>query len=678
MLTILNFLVCTRNLWSVKMSNGNYDLSYNNNTILDKNCPEYYLESEGTHISLCNSEVYSKYTLHNKVQYTNFTEQTIEYNPVDSILPTVNLTFNFLHEQNNSVLIKLYFNDTIKTNYISPMKNGKLLPVFDEPRVLNVPQDNDLQSFYTNFKLSPITKGTSSYVTTIYDGLGISNNGLVIGFLEHNIWKTGVEYDYYNINAVCGINGKLLTRDSIPHGMVNLTETPTLFISFNNDWRDGMEQYADMVMDYSPYKANTSLLPISGWNSWALAIDHIGMPTEERLMSASNVLHNLSNFGFGDKQYINRDAIYDLSNNKTNNWTNYVISNNQSAGTYTSPIVLYKPTGGNYINCKRDFCNSSTPNCWLYTDIIVKDKYDNPIRSLAWNKLSNKGVLDITHPASICIFEEDLKEIKQFNYSFIKIDFINYAAFEGEHYNKTIASTGMEAYLYYLTILHKMFDGMVIDYGISLLMPFGPGVNTKRHACDQMFGGVMYSMNNYAGGWWTNRFYMLDPDLVSFEEHYWFTKSFKLTKYISMDAKSRVAKAVVYGGVFKNGDDLSNKTNVGIVNYYLGNPKVNEMWSRGRVGDPKTTFRPINWIQNSIIPFISIIKPPNVFTRTNGDVAIFNYDIFNKQFNVDLSNIISNTTKTCIELWSNINYTIVDYLLIIKIDKLSSVLLECR
>ena len=102
------------------------------------------------------------------------------------------------------------------------------------------------------------------------------------------------------------------------------------------------------------------------------------------------------------------------------------------------------------------------------------------------------------------------------------------------------------------------------------------------------------------------------------------------------------------------------------------------MWSRGRVGDPKTKFRPLNWVQDSIIPYISVVKPPNIFTRSNGDIAIFNYGIFNKKFNVNLSNIIGNTTKTCVELWSNINYTIVNYLLTIQVDKLSSVLLECR
>mmetsp|Transcript_34691 Transcript_34691/g.87198 ORF Transcript_34691/g.87198 Transcript_34691/m.87198 type:complete len:120 (-) Transcript_34691:687-1046(-) len=100
-----------------------------------------------------------------------------------------------------------------------------------------------------------------------------------------------------------------------------------------------------------------------------------------------------------------------------------------------------------------------------------------------------------------------------------------------------------------------------------------------------MYGGVEYGMNEFAGGWvschrqssttrsavvlhpiscsqWLNSLYTwLDPDLVTFAGDFWFrpwaanvSKGFS----ISMDSRSRVAKAVVYGGIFKNGYDLYN------------------------------------------------------------------------------------------------------------------------
>ena len=83
-----------------------------------------------------------------------------------------------------------------------------------------------------------------------------------------------------------------------------------------------------------------------------------------------------------------------------------------------------------------------------------------------------------------------------------------------------------------------------------------------------------------------------------------------------------------YGGLFKSGDDLSNTTNAALTTRYLGNPKVNAMWGVARAGNRTTMFRPTNWEGG-------VIAPP-VFTRRNGDVAVFNYSPENRTFQVDL------------------------------------------
>jgi len=58
-----------------------------------------------------------------------------------------------------------------------------------------------------------------------------------------------------------------------------------------------------------------------------------------------------------------------------------------------------------------------------------------------------------------------------------------------------------------------------------------------------------------------------------------------------MDSKSRVAKAVVYGGVFKSGDDLLNASNAALAAEFLGNANVNAMWELGRVrGNASTSY----------------------------------------------------------------------------------------
>ena len=41
--------------------------------------------------------------------------------------------------------------------------------------------------------------------------------------------------------------------------------------------------------------------------------------------------------------------------------------------------------------------------------------------------------------------------------------------------------------------------------------------HSRRVACDQMYGGgVEYTLNSLGGGWWLNKLYLLDPDLVVF------------------------------------------------------------------------------------------------------------------------------------------------------------------
>lgn len=163
----------------------------------------------------------------------------------------------------------------------------------------------------------------------------------------------------------------------------------------------------------------------------------------------------------------------------------------------------------------------------------------------------------------------------------------------------------MAAYSYLLQMIATAVNGRaLIDYGISLPLPVGPAGHARHHGCEQMYGGVEYGMNEYAGGWWLNRLYtFLDPDLVTFQGDYWFRPN-NFTKLLSMDARSRVAKAVVYGGVFKSGDDLTNATNVALTKEFMGNARVNAMWSTARAGVDGTTFRPISWGKGVIWAYV--------------------------------------------------------------------------
>ena len=125
------------------------------------------------------------------------------------------------------------------------------------------------------------------------------------------------------------------------------------------------------------------------------------------------------------------------------------------------------------------------------------------------------------------------------------------------------------------------------------------------------------------------RYSFQDPDLVTFQGDFWFRPN-NFTRMVSMDSRSRVAKAVVYGGLFKNGDDLSNTSNARLAEEFMGNGRVNAMWARARAGDLATHFRPHSWGDGVFIA-------PAVFTRADGDVAIFNYGPLAQTFHVRVS-----------------------------------------
>ena len=138
---------------------------------------------------------------------------------------------------------------------------------------------------------------------------------------------------------------------------------------------------------------------------------------------------------------------------------------------------------------------------------------------------------------------------------------------------------------------------------------------------------------------------------------------------------------VVYGGVFKNGDDLVNATNVELVKTYLGNSAVNAMWQTARAGQPETGFRPVSWGKG-------VVVPPATFTRANGDIAVFNYFPTAGTFKVDLAAETKlgvggkNGKIACVDVWEGtvvaLDPTASTAALSLKIEGLGSMLVSCR
>jgi len=533
-------------------------------------------------------------------------------------------------------------------------------------------------------------------VSSVYDET--SRKGLVVGFLEHHMWKAGVQLHRSSIQAVAGLNNVLGTRDySQPHGFVNTTETPLLTLGLYEDWRDGMEEFARMQLDSHgrpqgepvplPAGLNLSSAPIAGWNGWAMSVQNSGDTNLTTLRAASNTLAALRQTGLGPNAIVARDALYSLNVSQTAEWVDEVKSRpGQLAGTYDGVVAWYGPPASHppYIGCQgQTSCVPGGPEpCWLLNETLLRNDRGELIHSLSQK---NQYIRDVTHPLFECHLRLNIEQqVVRDRFTLLKQDFLNLAAYEGVRFNMSMCPTGMSAYTRLLTLLAEAVAGRaVIDYGISLPLPVGPAGHARHIGCEQMFGGVEYGMNQFAGGWWQNQLYSwLDPDLVTFRGDYWFRpwKKLAFTRMLSMDSKSRVNKAVVYGGVFKNGDNLANATAKAAAMPWLSNPRVNAMWAKARPGPTGagTTFRPYTWKGAEGMEFL---LAPSVYTRSNGDVVVFNYAPWRHSFEVDLQDAgfsVNASGIVCTDLWDGAVFKPNGCLLQLKVEKGTSALLECR
>ena len=127
----------------------------------------------------------------------------------------------------------------------------------------------------------PVIHGTSMFAAALYNEH--SRRGLVMGFLDHDLFKTGIK------TAIVGVNWKPLTRDQVPHGMVDARDALMLSrsVGLYGDWREGMEDFASMQTENLgkplPPPAGWDAAPIASWNSWAMAADLCGLDCMDSL-----------------------------------------------------------------------------------------------------------------------------------------------------------------------------------------------------------------------------------------------------------------------------------------------------------------------------------------------------------------------------------------------------------
>jgi len=200
-------------LWKISMaSSGKFDLKFNGKEVLHEACPSFRPtnDSKGA-VSFCAGSLFHKRlydaTLNDAThgidpRFGKFTLESITYTPRSSSAPSSKAALNIkiFDSPSRVVHLQLQFSDPLTTNWVSPLASAKWHlggGIFEEePRVMNVPMDNDVQSMYASL---PVVHGTSMFVTAVYEEK--KKTGLVLGFLDHDLFKTGIEYGVTEVNT---------------------------------------------------------------------------------------------------------------------------------------------------------------------------------------------------------------------------------------------------------------------------------------------------------------------------------------------------------------------------------------------------------------------------------------------------------------------------------------------
>jgi hypothetical protein len=543
---------------------------------------------------------------------------------------------------NNHFLVQVELDGaSLSSNEMSPIvvnQTGAVdLGSHAETRFLHVPFDNDAYYNY-NAESSNGTTDTSFEVGAFYDNT--SRNGLIVGSVTHDTWKTGIEITGNNnkLDALWVYGGANSTSDQWPHSSVTGTKltSPTVLVGYYSDWRAGMEDFANANAQYAPMLTTSSSAPM-GWNSWGKIQNNLSYANATAVENYFNT--QLPNFKDKGTVYINLDNYWNnLSDTQLQEFVSQAHSQGQKAGVYWSPWIIWNWTS------MTDPVDGA-PN-YTFNDIVLRDSNGAPVGAVD----SAYGV-DPTHPGTKQRVDYYINQFKSAGFDYIKLDFLSHAMLEGGsnngvHYDPTV-QTGVQAYNAGMKYIYgDIGTSMFIDESISPLFPY-QYAHARRVAGDT-YGSIEDTKREMASasyGWWmAGRLYNWnDPDEMLLEGTETPSSSTTAVPFTANENKSRVTSGAV-GGFMLDGDDVTDAGSPALVQKWLTNNSINGLPALN------LNFRPVEGNTGA--------SPVNVLVAQSGNVyyiAVFNYDGSNpltQTIDLGRAGLNSSTAYSVTDLWS--------------------------
>lgn len=629
---VLNISFGKNNTITCYLSKGEYDVAFAGKKIISEAYAAYGPEKVKS-----SSFTFSNYTTHKLNDATGKgLLYTVEFVNSDGV-KMQQLFYVYPDKDFFFVQLKV-FGKNASFNYISPLtSNNAAIENEGDSRGLFVPYDNDMWVRYAAHPLSTANY-TSSEVTALYNN--DTYNGIVIGSIEHAVWKSGISIQQKNTNGLQlevfgGFTDSVITHDKIPHGNVTQNDTvcssPTFMIGAFADWRNGMEVYAAANLATEPpviaaWKGATPM----GWNSWGAIQTKLSLENAKQVVDffadSCKAFRNADNTLF-----IDLDSYWDnLTGGMTGDFSKltafakYCKLKGLQPGIYWAPFVDWGKSARRV--------ESSTYN-YNETWLLSKGKTIEIDGALA---------MDPTHPATKQRMAYLLNRFKECGFTMIKIDFLGHAAVEADKFYDPNVHTGMQAYSSGMHYLDSVLDNSMLVYAaISPNMATARYVHIRRIGCDAFsaIDNTEYTMNSTGYGWWQSHLYnYIDADHIVFGDQ------------PAAANRARLASAIVTGTLITGDDFSKNATWNAAAQLLLQNKNLLAIIKDGK------SFRPVEANTGN--------KGVEIFSKKAGKetlVAVFNYSNQPKDVNISAERIGlgKESAITATELFSNrkSNYT---------------------
>ncbi|MGY4385803.1 alpha-galactosidase [Pedobacter sp. UYP24] len=434
----------------------------------------------------------------------------------------------------------------ISSNNISPLFTGNVnLHAIGDNRVLFAPFDNDTFVRYNAKSTTKEIENTSSEVGALYDN--DTRKGLIVGSLEHTVWKTGVRSkgigdQLSELDVFGGYTSEENTRDKIAHGYISgsAIKSPKIFVGYFEDWRKGLEEYGKANRLQEPPFVFSWTKPVPfGWNSWGVIQEKL---TYQKAIDVVDYFSSeLPEFRNDETAYIDLDSFWDNFTGgmrgdfgKLKAFADYCKRKGLQPGVYWAPFTDWGYKSSN----DREAEGSNYKFSEMWTKVGV-----------GYHDFDGARALDPTHPGTLRRIDYIIDKLNACGFKMIKIDFLGHAAAESTNFYDKSVSTGMQAYRIGMEHLVNRLDSKMLIYAaISPSLATGRYAHTRRIACDawKTIKDTEFTLNSVNYGWWQTYVYnFIDADHVVFSNENEGTN------------KARLASALITGTLI-TGDDFSS------------------------------------------------------------------------------------------------------------------------